>query len=286
MAERYKLLFHGETVQGQDSETVKRNLGTLFRIDEEKINRLFATLPVIIKKDIDRVTAEQFRSVLEKAGVLCSIEPMGQVQQAAPPPERSVGPGFQYEVVFYGECIEGFSLPAVKQGLAGLYKTDVAKIDELLSRLPVAVKRNVNLEIASHYQIMMRQIGANCLIRPIPPPQGQAGGGQNQTEKGAASPSPPSPAEARRAIQPGQAAAAIPPCNGTRVTHPEPPAGQSDGHLPSSTAASGHVMPASLMAHKAGQGLSLPCKVLIGFGVVCCIIVVFLGLTAFAFLFG
>ncbi|MGA1796563.1 MAG: hypothetical protein ACMUIL_11965 [bacterium] len=250
MAERYKLLFHGETVEGQDCETVKRNLAALFRIDAEKINRLFSTLPITIKKDVDRATAEQYRNVLEKAGALCRIEPMEEDPKMAPSPqEQPEGQRFQYEVVFYGECIKGFPFPAVKQGLADIYKTDLEKIDELLSRLPVVVKRNVDLETATHYQGMMRQIGANCLIRPILPPQGQSGTGPCRTEKGAGPASPSAPAEAQHTIQ--HAGAATPVSgNGAGNAPSDRPVRQADAY-PLSSPEQG--MPASAMTDPGGH---------------------------------
>lgn len=253
MAERYKLLFHGETVEGQDCETVKRNLAALFRIDAEKINRLFSTLPITIKKDVDRATAEQYRHVLEKAGALCRIEPMGEDQQTAPSPQEQPGEQrFHYEVVFYGECMEGFPFPAVKQGLAEIYKMDLEKIDELLSRLPVVVKRNVDLETATRYQGMMRQIGANCLIRPILLPQGQSGTGACRAEPGAGPASPSTPAEAQHAMQHARAGT---PGSGNEAgdAHSERPVGQVNAHPSSFPPPPGQGMPTSTMTHHAEQ---------------------------------
>jgi hypothetical protein len=70
---RCKVIFDGKTVEGYSVEEVKKNLASLYRIDHEKIERLFAKRPVVIGKDIDHQTAMKYKNALEKAGALCTI---------------------------------------------------------------------------------------------------------------------------------------------------------------------------------------------------------------------
>ncbi|MGA1790833.1 MAG: hypothetical protein ACMUIM_05065 [bacterium] len=171
MTEKYKLLFNGEFVQGQNPESVKKNLSALFKTDIEKINQMLSSLPVLIRKDMDLSTASKYKETLEKAGALCCIEEMAEGQKTnTPPAQTSVKQ--KYEVVFHGEVLMDYDLDQVKKGMANLYKTDMVRIEQLFARLPAVIRREVDLETASMYREMMKQVGASCLIRPVQPKPG------------------------------------------------------------------------------------------------------------------
>lgn len=69
----YDIVFSGVLVAGRDAAQVKAELARLFKSDAAGIERLFCGQPVIIKKGVDRTTAEKYRAVLEKVGAVCEI---------------------------------------------------------------------------------------------------------------------------------------------------------------------------------------------------------------------
>lgn len=71
----YNLIFHGVIAEGQDAETVRKNIAELFKVSDDKVERLFSGRPVAVKKNVDHVTALKYQSAFKKAGALCSIEP-------------------------------------------------------------------------------------------------------------------------------------------------------------------------------------------------------------------
>ncbi|MFC1541632.1 hypothetical protein ACFL50_04185 [Candidatus Latescibacterota bacterium] len=71
----YNLIFRGVISDGQNVETVRKNIAELFKVSEDKVNRLFCGQPVAVKKNVDHVTALKYQSVFQKAGALCAIEP-------------------------------------------------------------------------------------------------------------------------------------------------------------------------------------------------------------------
>ncbi|MGA1841512.1 MAG: hypothetical protein ACMUIU_12890 [bacterium] len=172
MADKHKIVFYGEILEGQNLETVKENLGALFKMDNNKIDRLLSKPSVLIKKDIDFSTASKYQEVLKKAGAVCKIEPMDTEQdisgqktaQVSTQPDENQG---KYEVIFYGELEEGQNLTTVKKRLADLFNKDLSKIEEFLSHMPAIIKKNVDLDTALKYRETLKKAGAVCLIKPV-----------------------------------------------------------------------------------------------------------------------
>lgn len=73
MDQEYDIVFAGALAAGRDPVQVKSDLARLFKSDLAGIERLFCGQPVIIKKGLDRPTADKYRAVLEKAGALCEM---------------------------------------------------------------------------------------------------------------------------------------------------------------------------------------------------------------------
>jgi len=93
---RFHVVFTGELVKGADPDTVKANLGRLFKMDAAKVEKLFSGQPVILKKDADQATAMKFRAALKQAGAECVLKPLasGAAEDSAPPvpPSESAAP--------------------------------------------------------------------------------------------------------------------------------------------------------------------------------------------------
>lgn len=69
------VVFAGEILPGNDPDTVKQNLARLFKIDAAKVEAFFQGKPRVIKKSVDRPTADKFVQALEKAGAKALLQP-------------------------------------------------------------------------------------------------------------------------------------------------------------------------------------------------------------------
>jgi len=80
----------------------------------------------------------------------------------------------QYQLVFNGTVSDGHNINEVKRNLAALFKTDDTKVEQMFTRLPFVVKRNVDYDGAIKYQRVLRKAGAICqveeAIQNISPP--------------------------------------------------------------------------------------------------------------------
>lgn len=74
MAEgEYQVVFRGELTGEHPAETVKQQLADLFGMPTQRIDALFSGKPVVVKKNVDRRTAERFDQTFRKAGAICEI---------------------------------------------------------------------------------------------------------------------------------------------------------------------------------------------------------------------
>ena len=95
---QYQLVFNGTLSDGQEANDVKRNLASLFKTDEKKIEQLFNQLPIIVKRDVDYDGALKYQRALRKAGAICQVEETTQfaaapaVGKAADPPPMTYKP--------------------------------------------------------------------------------------------------------------------------------------------------------------------------------------------------
>ena len=75
----------------------------------------------------------------------------------------------RYRVLMTGELAQGKSIDEVKPRLAKLFKTTPEKIDGLLKRNNVAIKKDADLETARKYVRAIEAAGAVCQLDPPPP---------------------------------------------------------------------------------------------------------------------
>lgn len=88
--ETYNIYFSGNIMKGQNPEEVRKKIGTLFKLDGAKLDRLFSGQPMPIKKNINMDQAVKYRLAFREAGALLDIRPAGIDQ---PPPASSPRPG-------------------------------------------------------------------------------------------------------------------------------------------------------------------------------------------------
>lgn len=89
---QYQLVFNGTISEGQNLDKVKRNLASLFKINEAKVDQMFDRLPIVVKKNVDYDSAMKYQHALRKAGAICQLEEttgfieLPIKEKAAPPP--------------------------------------------------------------------------------------------------------------------------------------------------------------------------------------------------------
>lgn len=79
----YNILFKGEVMPGMDQAEVKAAMGRLFKAPAEKIDALFAAEQTVIKKGLDRESAEKYRDALKKAGAIVYLRRAAAVGTAS-----------------------------------------------------------------------------------------------------------------------------------------------------------------------------------------------------------
>ena len=87
----YNVIFEGNISSRYQLQDVKRNLAALFKIDEKKVDVLFAKSQVVLKKGLDHDSAQKYRKALLKTGALCTVKADAEspgdhpVERAVPP---------------------------------------------------------------------------------------------------------------------------------------------------------------------------------------------------------
>jgi hypothetical protein len=76
--ELYDIFFAGKTLPGEDPLEARRKVGSLFKADDEALDRLFSGTAVRVKTGVDQETAIKYRVVFRNAGALVEIRPSDQ----------------------------------------------------------------------------------------------------------------------------------------------------------------------------------------------------------------
>ncbi|TCS37594.1 TIGR00266 family protein [Reinekea marinisedimentorum] len=74
------------------------------------------------------------------------------------------------DIVLSGKLVNGADKDQVQQKLGTLFKTTEAKIAELFTRAPVAIKKSVDVSTAQKYQRAIEKAGAECVLKTQQPP--------------------------------------------------------------------------------------------------------------------
>jgi len=78
----FQVIFSGAIIEHADIDMVKANVGRVFSLDADKVEKLFSGRRLVLKKDIDQSTAQRYKLTMQRAGALCEIE--DTASQAAP----------------------------------------------------------------------------------------------------------------------------------------------------------------------------------------------------------
>ena len=77
----------------------------------------------------------------------------------------------KYRVIFKGDVAAGVQVDEVKQKLAAIFKTDIAKIDRLFTGERKVVKKGTDLETCEKARKAFERAGAICFIEPEQEPE-------------------------------------------------------------------------------------------------------------------
>lgn len=72
----YNIAFAGKTVPGKDLKKIRKSLMDLLKTNEKGIDRFFSGSHIIIRENLDFETAERVKQTFEKAGAICTLEPV------------------------------------------------------------------------------------------------------------------------------------------------------------------------------------------------------------------
>ena len=75
MAARYKLLFRGKSLAGQDQDKLKHKLGELLKLDQQGLAQLFSGRLITLKRGLLQQEASKYQQVLENLGAEILLQP-------------------------------------------------------------------------------------------------------------------------------------------------------------------------------------------------------------------
>lgn len=73
----------------------------------------------------------------------------------------------QYEIVFYGKLVDGFTEQETKQHVAQLFKTTVDQVERMFTGKRVVIRNKLDQDTAKKYIVAMSKRGAECQIEAM-----------------------------------------------------------------------------------------------------------------------
>ncbi len=140
----YSVIFEGNISDGHQVQDVKKKLGTLFKIDEKRVDRLFAKPQVVLKKGLDYDSAQKYRHAIKKTGAVCNVKAEGeaagglQMETTAPPDvgakamKQSVPPSVPQSAAG-AQAMKRSVTPSVPQSAAVAEVRDTAQLNTVAS---------------------------------------------------------------------------------------------------------------------------------------------------------
>jgi len=85
--ERYRITYQGKVAQGRNVAEVQRNLRSLFKLSDQKVEKLFSGKAFVVAKNVDYDSAMRYKMAFETAGAACRVEEVGSELEMEPPSE-------------------------------------------------------------------------------------------------------------------------------------------------------------------------------------------------------
>ncbi|MEJ2639564.1 MAG: YbjQ family protein [Desulfosarcinaceae bacterium] len=198
MSERFNVIFKGDLLPGVDPSAARKTVAQLLKVDAAKAEQLFSGQPTVLRRDVDRGTAEKIQRALKNAGAACELALSGAGEPAAPgdappaPPQSGAPQGGaaapQGEVVHhYFETQDGHQMILTNietiPGKAivehfGLVSGSTIRAKHIGRDFMASLKNLVGGELKGYTQLMSesrrqatermisqaRQLGANAII--------------------------------------------------------------------------------------------------------------------------
>ncbi len=90
--ELYNIIFHGKIHADFELQQVKDNLARIFKIDTEKVEKMFSGKPIAIKKSVDQDTALKYLQAMKKAGAMVNAYSQAGTQVDLTRPQEASSP--------------------------------------------------------------------------------------------------------------------------------------------------------------------------------------------------
>lgn len=185
MSDKFNVIFKGEILPGVEPAAARKTVAQLLKVDDAKTEQLFSGQPTVLRREVDRGTAEKIQRALKNAGAACELESLGE--GAAPPlPPQTDAP--QGEVIqHYFETQEGGQMIVTNIETVpgktivehfGLVSGSTIRAKHIGRDLMASLKNLVGGELKGYTQLMAesrrqatermiaqaRQLGANAII--------------------------------------------------------------------------------------------------------------------------
>jgi len=174
---RYRVIFQGKVVPGNDVEIVKKNLSAFFEVDMNEIHQLFSGKPFVLKENVTKDEAIEFITRMEKTGALCKRVRMTSSQPGPVTQHRSFDnaenkkTGYEekitalhyearFRLMFSGEIAVDKDLNEVKTNLSMFYMVKPEKLEGLFTGQPVVIKGDMDFWKAVAYLNRINACGA------------------------------------------------------------------------------------------------------------------------------
>lgn len=87
---RFEIVFQGKVQPGIPEDQARVRIGQLFQVAGEQLDALFSGRRIVIKQGLDEEAAAKYRAAIERAGALCSIDPMDAPEAPAAEPSQPI----------------------------------------------------------------------------------------------------------------------------------------------------------------------------------------------------
>jgi len=70
----YRIILNGEVAPGANPDSVKEKMARHFKLSAQQVEALFSGKEQVVKKGVDRETAEKYQAAIENTGAVCRVE--------------------------------------------------------------------------------------------------------------------------------------------------------------------------------------------------------------------
>ncbi len=108
----YKIEFDGELSEGATEEEARIQLRKIFKLDKNKIDRMFSGEPLILKRGIPRQDADKYKKAFLKIGLVCTIHPLKQLPDDSP---ENLPPPVEVDINWEKTSVPVITIPEIKK---------------------------------------------------------------------------------------------------------------------------------------------------------------------------